>query len=519
MSAHATALPHAAPLPGAAPGAAPPPAPASPGAARPAASRCPFAALADEENPLLEAVRERRLPSGLVAAPAGFRAPPATWLLGHVGAFRAEKLGFLTAVAREYGDAVPLRFGPVRLWAISDPAMIGEVLTTRAASFRKDIALRRMRVLLGRGLLTSEGEDHDRKHRIARPAFQQAEVEGYADAMAAATEEAVESWRDGAPIDVATEMSRLALAIAAHALFGSEGKIDRRAVVDALSEVMPIMERRFMRAFPLPLAIPTPQNRRLRRGIATLNAAVDAIVRERRAEVRAGAPPASDLLSRLMASAPDGRAALTDEELRDEVMTLLLAGHETTANALSFTLRLLSENPAALERARAEADAVLRESGGAPRRAGARDVPRLEWIAACFSEAMRLYPPAYMLGREATEDVLLGGRVPVRKGSIVAMSQYVVQRDPRWWKDPGAFRPERFLRDAPRPAPFTYFPFGGGKRACIGRGFAMLEGSLVLATILARAEVRVDCSRPQAFDPNVTLRPRGGMPALVRRRG
>jgi len=459
-----------------------------------------------------------RLPSGLAPVPAGFSAPRGDLLGGHVAAFRADKMGFLTHVARAHGDAVPLRFGPVRFWVVSDPALVGEVLTSRAASFSKDIGMRRLQVLLGRGLLTSDGADHDRKHKIARPAFQQAEVEGYADGMAAATEAAVRAWPDGGTIDAGKEMSRLALSIAAQSLFGAEGAIDRRAVVDALSEIMPIVESRLMRVVPLPLAIPTPENRRMSAAMGALDAAVGAIVRERRAATAKGGPPGRDLLARLMAETPAGGAALSDKELRDEVLTLLIAGHETSANALSFTLRLLSENPAAMARARAEADEVLRGPDGAPRRATAADALRLEWIGACFSESMRLYPPAYMLGREATEDVLLGGRVPVAKGSIVAMSQFVVHRDPRWWPEPLAFRPERFTRDAPRPAPFTYFPFGGGKRACIGRGFALLEGAVVLGTILSRAEVAVDVSGPQRFDPHITLRPKGGMPAVVRLR-
>jgi cytochrome P450 len=446
------------------------------------------------------------------------RAPRATLIWGHHEAFLRDKLGFITGTAREYGDFVPLRFGPQRLFLLSDPHAIGEVLTTRAAAFRKDRGLRRVKVLLGEGLLTSEGADHERRSRIAQPAFRPKAVETYAATMVGLAAAAADGWAarggdaDGARIDLWAELSRLTLGIAAETLFGGDVLHEAPGFGAAFTELLRIIEHRTNALLPLPLAIPTCENRRFLRARRVLDDAVYGMIRSRRAQHGAGADR-DDLLSRLLAPPGDGGPALTDEQLRDEVMTLVLAGHETTANALAFTCALLGRHPGALERVRAEVDRVL---GG--RAATAADAPQLVETSLAVQEALRIYPPAYMIGREAAEDVELPGGRAVRRGAIVVMSPFVVHRDPRWWEEPLAFRPERFAHDAARHAPFTYFPFGGGKRACIGRSFALLEATLVLATIVQRLEVELDAGRPLALEALITLRPAGGLPARVRAR-
>jgi cytochrome P450 len=437
------------------------------------------------------------------------RAPRGTLIWGHREAIVKDPIRFLSMCVREYGDAVPLRIGPFRFWLISDPRLIGDILTAKASSFVKDIGLRRASIFLGEGLLTTEGKEHERRSRIAMPAFQRKEVERYADAIVDVARAVARSWRDGETVDVATEMSRAALAIVSRALFGSEVRGDAARIGAALTELLELMEERFYQALPLPLAIPTPHNRRFTRARDVLDEVVYRMIRER----RDSGVEREDLLGRLLAARHEDGTGLEEREVRDEVMTLFLAGHETTANALAFAIRLLAENPEAARRLRAEADEVLGE-----RPARAADVPHLAYAQAVFEETLRLYPPAWILGREAREDVVLGGTLEVKRWSMVAMSQYLVHRDPRWFEDPLAFRPERFAREAARPAPWTYFPFGGGKRACIGRSFALLEGVLVLATLAQEVELEVDLARPLELLPQMTLRPRGGVAAVVRRR-
>ncbi len=444
-------------------------------------------------------------------------APPRTFLIGHARQFFDGKVLFLERCAREYGDIVPLRLGQYRMYLVSEPAIVGEVLTTRAASFHKSVGLQRARPLIGNGLLTSEGAEHERRSRMAQPAFRHAEVERYAPAMVELTEMVAGGWHDGQRLDLSTEMSRLTLAIAARTLFGANLLAEATEIGAALTELLELLDRRLTRLWPLPLAIPTRENRRFNRARAVLDAAVFKMIRERRAAAGASAPAPDgppDLLSRLL-GAKDGGRGLDDAELRDEVMTLFLAGHETTANALTFTFFLLARYPEAAERLRVEALDVL----GPDRPATAADLPRLSYAQQVFSEAIRLYPPAWMLNRHAIEDVSLGGgRLEVAKGEMVAVSPYVVQRDPRWFPDPLAFRPERFAPGAPRPVPWSYFPFGGGKRACIGRSFALIEAALILSTIVRRVDFEIDATREPELKPQITLRPAGGMPAVVRAR-
>jgi cytochrome P450 len=432
--------------------------------------------------------------------------PAPSWLWGHHGEFVADPLGFVERYSR-LGDVVPTRFGPLGFWLVHDPQLIGEILTTKGSSFGKDAGLRRIRVILGDGLLTSEGRQHERNSRMMQPAFRAKAVESYAAAMVETTEEVADGWAEGGEIELASELSRLALRIVARALFGADVRDAAAAVESAMTEALPLLDDRMNAVLPLPLWIPTAANRRFARARQVLDGVVYRMIEERRR-----APAGTDLLSHLLAAREEGKG-LTDQELRDEVMTLFLAGHETTANAMAFTLWLLAKNPDARAKVQAEVGSVLGQ-----RRAVAEDAHRLAWTAAAVHEAMRLYPPAWFLGRQATENVELGGgRLRVPKHTVMAMSPLIVQRDPRWWDEPMAFRPERFLPGAPRPAAFTYFPFGGGKRACIGRSFALLEATLVVATLVQRVDLEMDTTREIEVKPHLTLRP-AAIPAIVHRR-
>lgn len=444
--------------------------------------------------------------------PSDFPMPPvSSWLTGHRPDLERDQIGCFFRWRAQLGDIFRLRIGPYRVWALSDPAHIGEVLTTRGSAFVKDMGLRRAKVLLGEGLLTSEGAEHDRRSRLSQPFFRHKEVERYASAMVDVADRVVSGWRDGAEIDLAAEMSRLALGIVARALFGADVLASAPHVGAALTEILELLERRFWTFVPLPLWVPVPENLRFKRARAVLDDVVYRMIRERRRALAAGAAAPNDLLSSLLGARDEGGGGLDDEQLRDEVMTLFLAGHETTANGLSFAFWLLAKHPEAAARLRDEVDGAL---GGRP--PGAADVARLPYTTQVFAETLRLYPPAWILGREAAEDVLIGGRVPVARGDMVLLPTFHVHRDPRWFPDPLAFRPERFAHDAPRPVPHSYIPFGGGKRACIGRSFALLEAAMLIPAIVQRVELEIDTREEVKLLPQITLRPAGGVRARVR---
>ena len=440
-----------------------------------------------------------------VALPPGPRGLP---LVGNVPDFRRDTLGFLVRSASRHGDVSLYRLGRDRVWLLSHPDFVKDVLVTHQHSFAKGKGIQWAKLFLGEGLLTSEGEFHTRQRRLAQPAFHRQRIAGYARAM---TEHAVRC-RDrlaaGRVIDVHAEMMSLTLAVAARTLFDADVGTEAPEIAESLGVILGHFPR-----FAIPFAgavqrLPLPSNARFRRAVAALDCIVYRIVAERRAEGR----DRGDLLSMLLVAQDeegDG-GGMTDRQLRDEVMTILLAGHETTANALTWTWHLLAQNPDAEALLHAEVDRAL---GG--RTPAFDDFAALGHVERVFAEAMRLYPPAWGIGRRALAPYAVGGYV-VPAGGLVAMSPYVVHRDPRWWPDPLRFDPDRFLPEARAGRPrFAYFPFGGGARQCIGESFAWMEGVLVIATLAQRFRFRaVPGARvePQAL---ITLRPRHGLPMRV----
>jgi cytochrome P450 len=428
--------------------------------------------------------------------------------------FRDDPLGLLLACARQ-GDAVSFRLGLSRVMLFSHPRLIEEVLVAHAQDFRKSAGTRRLRSLLGDGLLTSDGETWRRQRRLAQPAFHRARIEGYARCMVEQAVSMLESWRDGDVRDLHQEMTELTLRIACAALFGADVSAGLPAVRAANLVLTEHFQSRLSSLlFLLPDTFPTPANRRYQAAVRALDSIVYGIIAERR---RNGVDH-GDLLSMLLAArdnepSPGSQAWLSDVEVRDALMTFLLAGHETTALTLAWATYLLDQNPAAAERLRHE---LGRELDG--RTPGLLDLPRLPYLDAVVSETLRLYPPAYLTGREALRDVTIGG-YPIRRGTTVLISQYVVQRDPRWFDQPDSFVPERWLdgrlaRGLPR---FAYFPFGGGQRQCIGTTFAQVEANLLLA-ILAQ-QVRLRLLPGHRVEPRavVTLRPHYGIRMTVTR--
>jgi cytochrome P450 len=440
--------------------------------------------------------------------PAG---PRGHFLLGHLVELGRDPLGALQRYAREYGDFVPLRFGPKRAVLLNHPDYVEQVLATHSRYFIKSPALRNSRRLIGHGLLASEGELWRRQRRLIQPAFHRPQLAAYSEIMVACTEQLLATWRDGEVRDVHQEMMRLTLQIVARALFGAD-VTDEAAVVDEALRVA--LERFGTRlsslAFLLPDTLPTPDNWGFLRAARRLDAIVYRIIAAR----RASGVDRGDLLSILLRARDEADGGgMTDKQLHDEVMTLLLAGHETTAIALSWTWYLLAQHPAVEAKLLAELQAVL--GGRAPTVEDLPQLPYTEWV---LWEALRLYPPAWALAREAVQDCEIGG-YPVPAGTIVVMSQWLLHRDPRYFDEPERFLPERWADGLAKRLPrYAYFPFGGGPRLCIGAGFASLEAALVLATVLPRFRLTLVPEHPIALWPSATLRPRYGIRMVLHRR-
>jgi cytochrome P450 len=425
-------------------------------------------------------------------------------LLGQLLAFRRDPLEFLTRIAREYpGEVVRFRPGPRDVYLLKHPDLVKEVLVTRQHDFSKSRGLEWAKLFLGEGLLTSEGEFHTRQRRLAQPAFHRQRIGAYADDMVRRTVVARDRWSAGQPLDVDAEMMRLTLAVVSSTLFGTDVADAAEEVREDLATIIALFPRFSLPLFGLIQRLPLPSNARFNRAVARLDALVYRVIAQRQRE----GGDRGDLLSLLLlARDEEGGGGMTDRQLRDEVMTLLLAGHETTANALTWTWYLLSGNPDVEARWREELREVL---GG--RTATVEDLPALRYTEMVLAESMRLFPPAWGMGRRALRDLTLGGFL-IRKGAILALSPYIVHRDPRLWPDPLRFDPERFTAEAKAARPrFAYFPFGAGARSCIGEPFAWMEGVLLLATIGQRWRLRLLPGHPVEPKALMTLRPRYGM--------
>jgi cytochrome P450 len=447
-----------------------------------------------------------------MSAPARLPGPKPHWLLGNLREFRADSLDFLRRSAADYGDCVPFRLGTRKLVLVSDPFAIEEVLLTKSREFKKHFALQFTRQLLGNGLLNSEGAFWLRQRRLAQPAFLKERIREYGRMMIEDTRSTIADWKAGDRKELTREMNSLTLKIAIRTLFDSDDVRDAAIVQEQLTKSVRLFDERLKSLIQFPLHWPTPRNFRQRRITRALNAVVYRYINQRRGKSLEGR---HDLLSLLLQARDDAtdRSGMTDAQLRDEVMTLFLAGHETTAVALSWAWYLICEYP--------ESDARLAEelrTELGDRDLTADDVPRLKFIEAIVLEAMRLYPPAYLLGREALHNVMVGGH-EVAKGVTVFMSQWVAHRDPRWWPEPERFRPERWLDGSTKDMPkYAYFPFGGGPRICIGNTFAMMETVVVLAEIARRFRIERMGREPLMPKPSITLRPDRALDVVLKKR-
>jgi cytochrome P450 len=414
-----------------------------------------------------------------------------------------DKLAFFAELAR-HGDVSQVRFGPRRLVLFTHPDDARRVLVSEQRKFVKGEAISRTEPLLGQGLLTSQGDFHLRQRRMIQPGLHRERLAGYGQVMVDYTERMQAGWTAGQSFDVHEEMMRLTLAIAGRTLFDVDVERDAREVGEVLD-----LNLRMFRYAVLPLGtlleyLPLGWIRQLHRARRRMDELIARMIAERRKD----AVDRGDLLSMLLRAQDEmgHTGGMTDRQLRDELVTLLLAGHETTANALSWSWYLLSQHPAVEAKLHAELDAVLGDRIPTP-----ADAPRLVYTRSILAEAMRLFPPAWILEREVHEEFEAGGyRFPV--GTMVFLSPYLTHRDARWWPTPTRFDPDRWTPEQVEERPkFSYFPFGGGTRICVGEHFAWLEATLVLAAIARRWQLRYDESHEPMTDVSVTLRPRGGL--------
>jgi cytochrome P450 len=422
-------------------------------------------------------------------------------------ALNQSPLEMFTELAR-YGDIVGIRVVNFRNVFVNHPDLIEEVLVTHPRRYVKGRVLRANRHVFGEGLLTSEGDFWLRQRRLAQPAFHRARIASYAETMVHYTQRLLESWRGGEERDVHQEMMRLTLQIVGKTLFDADVAGDAQDVGKSL-ELLLELGANFRRTLFVPHWVPSPTNLRIKREIRFIEGILYRIIGERRASGR----DTGDLLSMLLHAQDEDGSRMTDKQLRDETITLFLAGHETTASTLSWTWWLLAQNPAVEAKLHAELDEVL--GGRVP---SLDDLPRLIYTGNVITESLRLYPPAWGLARVAIEDHELGG-YPIGKGMGVAMAQWVVHRDTRWYDTPGEFRPERWENDFIKRIPrFAYFPFGGGPRQCIGSSFAVMEATLILATIAQKYRLRLVPNHPVVPLASITLRPRHGVHVILESR-
>jgi cytochrome P450 len=441
--------------------------------------------------------------------------PKGTFPGGVLGHMQKRRLDFLLETARTYGDIAHFRIGPRHVYLLNHPDYIHYVLVEAPEKFNKSPALKsNTRKSIGQGLLTSEGDFHKRQRRLAQPAFHHKRIAAYGDLMVDYTRRMLDTWQPGEQRNIAHEMTNLTMQIVARTLFDADVSDDMDSIGRAISIGIETVGQRVTQPFYLPDWIPTPKNRERQQAARVLETTIMDIINRRR---EAG-EDRGDLLSMLLLAVDDedgptgtsfGRG-MTDKQVRDEVMTLFIAGHETTANTLAWTLYLLAQHPEVEAKLTAELDAVL--DGRLP---AMQDLPALRYTDMVIQESMRLYPPAWIISREVMEDITIGD-YDIARGSIVIMSQYVMHHHPRYFDEPARFLPERFAEGWDERIPrYAYFPFGGGPRICIGNSFAMMEAALVLATIMQRVHLAIVPGQQIEPEPLVTLRPRHGIEMAI----
>ncbi len=432
-------------------------------------------------------------------------------VMGNMREFNSDSLKFIERCAREFGDVVLTRFLYVPALFLFNPEHIEYVLAAGSKNFIKPASLRSpfFHRLVGNGLVTSEGDFWRRQRRLAQPAFHHQRISSYGETMVEYTERMLSTWSAGQTLDAHEQMMTLTRAVVAKTLLSADVSADSRDIDEALSRIVQPFAAQATLKWILDNRLPTPAHLRFNRDVRKIDRFVYRLIQER----RASREDTGDLLSMLLGAQDEDGSGMTDKQLRDELMTIFLAGHETTALALTWAFYLLAENPQAEAKLAAELEEVL--GGRAPT---VEDMPRLRYAEWVVKESMRLYPPAWGLGRECVRECEVGGyRVPV--GMQIFAFQWVVQRDPRWFADPLDFRPERWGEESASRLPkYAYFPFGGGPRLCIGNYFATMEAVLILSTVARRFRLRLAPGPEVELMPAMSLRPRSGVRMSVEAR-
>ena len=433
--------------------------------------------------------------------------PPGRPIVGSYPEFRRQPADFLLKIAREYGDIAYFKLGRLQMYLLNRPDFIQDILVTNSRNYTKSRILQRAKVLLGEGLLTSEGDHHLRQRRLVQPAFYRDRLVSYAATMVSCARAGADRWKPGETRDMAAEMMRITLAVVGQTLFSKDVENEASDIGQALTDVLGTFGVMTLPYSSLIQLLPLPKLRRAKRAQAFLDRTIYRMIADR----RASGVDKGDLLSMLLlALDEEGSGGMTDTQVRDEALTLFLAGHETTATALTWTWYLLSQSPEVEEKMRTEIREVLGE-----RLPAYEDLPSLRYTEMVLAESMRLYPPAWAVGRMVRRDTRIYNYA-VPKDAICLMSPYVMHRNPRYYPDPEQFLPERFTPEARQERPkFAYFPFGGGPRVCIGERFAWMEGVLVLATIAQRWRLSLVPGQKIETLPQITLRTRHGVKMIA----
>jgi cytochrome P450 len=434
--------------------------------------------------------------------------PTGNPIFGFYFEYRRQPAEFLLRLYREYGDIVHFTIGRQPMYLLNRPDFIQDVLVTYQRNFMKSRVLQRAKMLLGEGLLTNEGESHLRQRRLVQPAFYRDHLVSYANTMVSCGRTAAERWKPGETRDMADEMMRVTLAIVGQTLFSKDVEEEASEIGEALTEVLGMFATLLLPFSSLIQMLPLPKFLRVKRAQKFLDRTIYNMIAER----RASGADTGDLLSMLLLAVDEeGSGGMTDKQVRDEAITLFLAGHETTATALTWTWYLLSQHPNVDEKMRSEIRRVLGD-----RPPSYNDLPQLRYTEMVLAESLRLYPPAWAIGRTVKSNTrIFNYEVP--KGAICLMSPYVMHRNPRYFPEPERFNPERFTPEAKQNRPkFAYFPFGGGPRMCIGERFAWMEGVLLLATIAQRWRFNLVPKQIIEPHPQITLRTRRGVKMILR---
>lgn len=438
------------------------------------------------------------------------QAPKGNFLTGNINQYRNDTLRFEKDMARKYGDIVGLSFAGRQVLLLNHPDDIHQVLVTQSGKFYKSPVYRLiLSRFLGEGLVTSDGDFWKRQRKMTQPAFHTKRIQAYGAVMVDFSQRMMDGWNNDASRDISRDMMRLTLNIVSKTLFDAEMDSNAEKVNQALTMVLHAIDDSIKAPLFLPAWLPLPRNIRMNRAVKTLDRIILELIEQRRETDE----DKGDLLSMLLLSQDENGDHMTDQQVRDEAVTLFSAGHETTANALTWTWYLLSQHPEVEAKLHEELDRVL---GG--RLPTLEDLRQLEYTEMVIKESMRIYPPVPSIGRQAIETVQIDG-VTIEKDTIIMIAPHIVHNDERWWGDPQDFRPERFARENEKTLPkYAYFPFGGGPRVCIGNSFAMMEAVLLLAAMAQHYQLRHIPDAPVIPEPTLTLRPKHPMNMRIEKR-